>query len=163
MRPLSFFWNQSLKRIAGRAEELSVRPKIRLDAAVKLEERHEEARLTEMSEAGRQLKAAEEDLAQRRARAVQDERRSSSASDWLLTELSHTRVLSDVRVAETAVSQATVASSASRDRYAAAYNRAEALRRVAATRVGEILRARDRTERREQDELGIIRFARDAA
>jgi len=140
-----------------------VRPKIRLDAAVKLEERHEEQRLTELSEAGRQLKAAEEELAGRRARAVKDDRRLATASDWQLTEASHARVLSEVRAAEHAVSQATVVSTTSRDRYAAAYQRAEALRRVAATRVEEILRARERVERKEHDELGIIRFSRNAA
>jgi flagellar biosynthesis chaperone FliJ len=157
------FLRARLKLIAAGAEELLVRPKIRLDAAVKLEERHEEQRLNEMSEAGRQLKEAEEALAQRRARAGQDSRRLASASDWQLSELSHARVLSDVRVAEQAVGQATAVSSASRDRYAAAYNRAEALRRVAATRVDEILRSRDRAERREHDELGILRHGRDAA
>lgn len=137
-----------------------MRPKIRLDAAVKLEERKEEQRLNEMSEAERQLKEAEELLALRRANAVRDTRRRATASDWQLADLSHARVLSDVRSAEHAVTQAAAASTASRDRYAAAYQRAEALRRVAATRVEEILRARDRAERREHDELGIIKFAR---
>jgi len=136
-----------------------VRPKIRLDAAVKLEERKEEQRLNEMSEAGRQLKEAEEVLSQRRAKAVKDSRRSSTASDWLLSDLSHARVLSDVRTAEQAVTQAAAASTASRDRYAAAYQRAEALRRVAATRVDEILKARDRAERKEHDDLGVIRYS----
>jgi len=42
---------------------------------------------------------------------------------------------------------------------AAAYQRAEALRRVAATRVEEILKARDKAERKEQDELSVIRFS----
>ena len=136
-----------------------MRPKIRLDAAVKLEERKEEQRLNEMSEAGRQLKEAEEVLSQRRAKAVKDSRRSSTASDWLLSDLSHARVLSDVRTAEQAVTQAAAASTASRDRYASAYQRAEALRRVAATRVDEILKARDRAERKEHDDLGVILYS----
>lgn len=148
----------TLKAAARRAEGVYVRPKIRLDAAVKLEERKEEQRLNEMSEAGRQLKEAEDVLAQRRANAARDSRRRASAWDWQLSDLSHARVLSDVRSAEQAVTQATAASTASRDRYAAAYQRAEALRRVAATRVEEILRDRDRTERKEQDDLATIRY-----
>jgi len=136
-----------------------VRPKIRLDAAVKLEERKEEQRLNEMSEAHRQLQEAQDVLAQRRANAVKETRRRAAASDWLLSDLSHARVLSDVRTAEQAVSQASAANTASRDRYAAAYQRAEALRRVAATRVEEILKARDKAERKEQDELSVIRYS----
>lgn len=136
-----------------------MRPKIRLDAAVKLEERKEEQRLNEMSEAHRQLQEAQDVLAQRRANAVKETRRRAAASDWLLSDLSHARVLSDVRTAEQAVSQASAANTASRDRYAAAYQRAEALRRVAATRVEEILKARDKAERKEQDELSVIRYS----
>jgi flagellar biosynthesis chaperone FliJ len=136
-----------------------VRPKLRLDAAVKLEERKEEQRLNEMSEASRQLQEAQDILAQRRANAVKDNRRRATASDWMISDLSHARVLSDVRTAEQAVTQATAVNSASRDRYAAAYQRAEALRRVAATRVEEILKARDKAERKEHDELSVIRFS----
>lgn len=136
-----------------------MRPKLRLDAAVKLEERKEEQRLNEMSEATRQLQEAQDILTQRRANAIKDNRRRATASDWMISDLSHARVLSDVRTAEQAVTHATAANSASRDRYAAAYQRAEALRRVAATRVEEILKARDKAERKEHDELSVIRFS----
>ena len=116
-----------------------------------------------MSAAERQLVAAKEHLAQRRNSAQTDQRRCASASDWLLTDLSHARVLSDVRAAEHAVNEATAVSTTSRDRYNAAYSRAESLRRVAAARVDEIVRAKARVERREQDDLGILRFSREAA
>jgi flagellar biosynthesis chaperone FliJ len=139
-----------------------VRPKTRLDPVVKLEEQREEQRLAEMSEAARALKAAEELLEQRRAHARADQRRVSSAWDWQLTELSHTRMLSEVRSAENAVHEASAAQAASRDRYTEAYMRAEAIRRVATARADEIVRTRERVERREQDELGILRFRRAA-
>jgi flagellar biosynthesis chaperone FliJ len=140
-----------------------VRPKLRLDPVVKLEEKREEQRLAEMSNAARTLQVAEEHLAEGRTRAGTDERRQASAWEWQLTELSHTRVLSEVRAAEHAVTEASAASTVSRDRYTEAYGRAEAIRRVAASRVDEIVRARDKVERREQDELGIMRFRRAAA
>jgi flagellar biosynthesis chaperone FliJ len=137
-----------------------VRPKIRLDPVVKLEEQREEQRLREMAEAARHLTNAESVLSDKRASARADERRTSSAWDWQLAELSHTRALSDVRAAEHAVTEAVKVSGASRDRYTAAHAKAEAIRRVAALRVDEIVQARDKAERREHDELGILRFAR---
>src|SRR5436189_4973869 len=127
-----------LKPAAPYAEGIFVRPKVRLDSVVKLEETREEKRLSEMSDASRALKAAEDRLAQRKADARMDLRRRASASDWLLTELSHTRALADVRAAEHAVKEATVASTASRDRYTQQYMRAEAMRRVADARADEI-------------------------
>ena len=149
-----------LKRRRGSAEWVYVRPKIRLDPVVKLEEQREELRLREMAEAGRKLKSAEDTLAASRARAVADERRSASASDWMLAELSHTRALLDVRAAEHAVRSANDESVVTRTRYTEARAKAEALRRVADLRVGEIIQAREATERRELDELAILGYAR---
>lgn len=134
-----------------------MRPKIRLDPVVKLQEQREDLRRREMAEAGRKLKTAEDILADRRAHAEADQRRHASASDWQLAELSHTRALSDMRAAEHAVRAAHDESKASRDRYTAAHSKAEALRKVAATRVGEIVQARAVAERRESDDLAILR------
>jgi hypothetical protein len=141
-------------------KELFVRPKIRLDPVVKLEEQREELRLREMAEAGRKLKTAEDALEASRARAASDNRRTASASDWLLAELSHTRALSDVRAAEHAVRSASDESAATRTRYRAAHSKAEAIRRVADLRVNEIIQAREATERKELDELAILGYAR---
>ncbi len=137
-----------------------MRPKIRLDPVVKLEEQREELRLREMADASRKLKTAEDVLINSRARAEADERRPSSAWDWQLAELSHSRALHEVRVAEHAVQAANDESSATRVRYTAAHGRAEALRKVAAIRVGEIIQARATAERREHDDLAILRHAR---
>lgn len=140
-----------------------VRPKLRLDPVVKLEEQREELRLREMAEASRKLKTATELLANMRASAAADERRSSRAWDWQLAELSHTRALSDVRAAEHAVLSASEESSVTRVRYTAAHSRAEAIRKVADARAGEIMQARASAENRELDELAILRFGRRAA
>jgi flagellar biosynthesis chaperone FliJ len=150
----------SSSNIPGMPKRLFVRPKIRLDPVVKLEEQREELRLREMAEAGRRLKTAEELLADKRTRAGADERRLASACDWQLAELSHTRALSDVRAAEQVVRAASEDSNVTRDRYSAAHSRAEALRKVAEVRVGEIIQARDTAERREQDEMAILRHGR---
>jgi flagellar biosynthesis chaperone FliJ len=140
-----------------------VRPKIRLDPVIKLEEQREELRLREMADAGRRLKTAEDLLAETRARAETDDRRPASAWDWQLAELSHARALSDVRAAEQAVTSASDESVVTRDRYSAAHSRAEALRKVAEVRVAEILAARNVAERREQDDLAILRHRRHRA
>lgn len=137
-----------------------MRPKTRLDPVVKLEEQREELSLRAMADASRKLQTAEELLADKRARAESDNRRLASAWDWQLAELSHTRALSDVRVAELAVRTAGEESTVTRDRYAAAHSKAEALRRVAAVRVEEIIQARVTAERREFDDLSILRFRR---
>jgi len=127
---------------------------------VKLEEQNEERRLQELGEAGRRLQSAESLLAASRARAAADQRRRAAAADWQLAELAHGRALSDVRAAEQAAATAAAASSTSRDRYVAAYTRAESLRRVAATRAQEILDSRENAERKELDELGTLRHGR---
>ena len=137
-----------------------VRPKIRLDPVVKLQEQREGQRLLEMAEAGRKLKTAEDELEDSRVRAQADERRHATAWDWQLAELSHTRALCDMRAAENAVLSASNESSATRDRYAAAHSKAEALRKVAAQRVSEIVQAHATAERKELDELAILRHAR---
>ena len=137
-----------------------MRPKIRLDPVVKLQEQREESRLREMAEAGRKLKTAEDLLSESRARAQADERRNATAWDWQLAELSHTRALCDVRAAEYAVRSASDESTATRDRYAAAHSKAEALRKIAAIRVDEIVQAREVAERKDLDELAILRHGR---
>jgi flagellar biosynthesis chaperone FliJ len=153
-----------LKAAPALAEGVLVRPKIRLDPVVKLEEQREEASLRAMADASRKLTSAEQFLADTRARADTDDRRLASAWNWQLAELAHTRALCDVRSAEQALRAADQESSVTRSRYAVVHSKAEALRRVAAVRVGEIVQARESAERREFDDMAILRHARrDAA
>jgi flagellar export protein FliJ len=137
-----------------------MRPKTRLDPVIKLEEQKEERRLHEMAAARRQVKSARDALAHAQEAARKDQRRLASAVDWQLAEVAHTRALQDVRTAEHEVKAASEAAGLSRDRYAEAHARAEALRRVAAARVDEIVTARDKAEHRELDEIGVQRFNR---
>jgi len=135
-------------------------PKTRLDPVVKLEEQREELSLRAMAEAARKLNLANKRLSQAKARASADERRRASASDWQLAELSHTRALLDARVAEQEVRTASQESGVTRDAYAAVHSKAESLRRAAAARKNEITQQRETAERREQDELAILRHGK---
>ena len=137
----------------------SMRPRTRLDPVIKLEERTEQRRLLELAEAGRNVSSAREALTDAQIAATTDHRRTSTALDWQLAELAHTRALHEVRSAEHAVQSATEAVGASRALYAKAHSKAEALRRVSDARAGEIIAQRQKADSREMDELGLLRFA----
>jgi hypothetical protein len=152
------FCSRALKSPRRRAESMGMRPKTRLDSVIKLEEENEERRLREMAAAGRQVKSAEAALTGARDAAATDHRRASSATDWMVAEIAHTRALLDVRSAENAVKSATAAEGASRHAYTQAHSKAEALRRVAQARVDEILTTREKAESKELDDIGLISF-----
>jgi flagellar biosynthesis chaperone FliJ len=135
-----------------------MRPRTRLDPVIKLEEQKEERRLAELAAAGRQVRSAEQHLRDARSRASADHRRAATAIDWQLTELAHARALVDVHNAERAVVQAHLAATTSREAYRAVHSKAEALRRVAAVRVDEILMTRAKAEAKELDEQGVLAF-----
>jgi flagellar biosynthesis chaperone FliJ len=138
-------------------------PKTRLDPVIRIEKKKEEQRLLEMAEARQQATRAEALLAEARALAEQDRRRSASAFDWQMAEVAHARALADLRGAEVAAAQAQVSSNQSRDRYAAARAKVEALERVAAARAAEITRDEERKANKELDELALIAFVRKTA
>jgi flagellar export protein FliJ len=142
-----------------RAEANLVRPKMRLDPVVRLKEQREQLSLRALADSARQLAAAEDHLRRAKDAATADRRKAglAPASEWLLTELSHTRALADVRQAELAVAAANQVSTSSRSHYATAHSDAEALRKVTAVRVEELQRERDAAERRELDELAMLR------
>ena len=135
-----------------------MRPRTRLDPVIKLEEQKEEKRLSELAAAGRQVKTAEQALATAKTLAHADHRRPASAMDWQLAELAHARALVDVHSAERAVHHAHTIITTSREAYRLVHSKAEALRRVAATRVEEILLERAKNENKELDELAIQTF-----
>jgi flagellar biosynthesis chaperone FliJ len=147
-----------LKSRLRHAEAKVMRPKTRLDPVIKLEEKNEERRLQEMAAAARQRQSAEEALSGAKRAATTDHRHLAPAMDWQLAEIAHTRALHDVRTAEHAVKSATASEASSRKLYTAAHSKAEALRRVAQARVDEIIAAREKTETREMDEVGLVLF-----
>lgn len=147
-----------------RAEAIFVPPKTRLDPVVRLKEQREQLSLRALADSARQLAAAEEHLRRKQHAATADARKTvaAPASDWLLTEQSHTRALADVRQAELAVAAANQVSSSSRTQYATAHSDAEALRKITALRVGELMQERAAAERRELDEFSVLRRPRAA-
>lgn len=149
---------RGLKSVRERAETNLMRPRTRLDPVIKLEEQKEERKLAELAAAGRQAQTAEQALAQARSRAVEDHRCSALAIEWQITEMAHARALVDVHSAERAVRQAEVVVTRSREAYRQVHSKAEALRRVAAVRVEEILMARAKAEAKEVDELAVMTF-----
>jgi hypothetical protein len=138
-----------------RTEGIPVPPKTRLDPVVRLKEQREEIALRGLADAARRLAAAEDELRRSRDTAAADCRKSvpAPASEWLLTELAHTRALADVRLAELAVQAANDVSLTSRTHYTVARSNAEALRKVKALRIEEVLQQRASIERRELDEF----------
>ena len=136
-----------------------MRPRTRLDPVIKLEEKTEQRRLLELAEAGRVVTSARAALTGAQKAAEADHRRPSTALDWQLAELAHTRALHEVQTAERAVASATEKAGASRALYAEAHSKAEALRRVADARAGEIVAQRQKADSREMDELGLLRFS----
>jgi len=138
-------------------------PKTRLEPVIRIEKKKEEQRLVEMAEARKQATRAEALLLEARSLAESDRRRSASAFDWQMAEVAHSRALHDLRGAELAAAAAQVTSTESRDRYAAARAKVEALERVNATRVAELVREEERKTNKELDELALIAFVRKTA
>jgi flagellar biosynthesis chaperone FliJ len=152
------FVRHPLKSCAGHAEGQDMRPKTRLDPVIKIEEKKEERKLLEMAAAGQRVKTAQEALVDAQSRARADHRRSATAMDWQLAEVAHARALHEVSSAERNVKSAAVEAAVTREAYKAAYAKAEALRRVAATRVEEILAAHSKAEDKVLDEIGTVQF-----
>jgi len=138
-------------------------PKTRLEPVIRIEKKKEEQRLIEMAEARKQAMRAEALLLEARSLAESDRRRSASAFDWQMAEVAHSRALHDLRGAELAAAAAQASSTESRDRYAAARAKVEALERVNATRVAELVREEERKTNKELDELALIAFVRKTA
>lgn len=135
-----------------------MRPKTRLDPVIKLEEKKEERKLLEMAAAGQRVKSAQDALAVAQTQARADHRRSASAMDWQLAEVAHARALHEVSSAERNVHSAAAHAASTREAYKVVHSKAEALRRVAATRVEEILTARAKAEDKVLDEIGAQQF-----
>lgn len=135
-----------------------MRPKTRLDPVIKIEEKKEERKLLEMAAAGQRAQTAHEALVDARARASTDHRRSASAMDWQLAEIAHARALHEVSSAEHNVRSANAEAAHTREAYKVVHSKAEALRRVAATRREEILTAQAKAEVKVLDEVGALAF-----
>jgi flagellar export protein FliJ len=138
-----------------------VPPKTRLDAVVKIRERDEDTARIQLSEDQRKQLAAVQALAEAKERARHDARTSGRAMDWDLADRAHQRALLDARLAEHAVNAASEKVGSSRDKYVAAYAKAEAMRRVVETRRADIVKENEKAEAKRLDEMATLLFARE--
>lgn len=136
--------------------------KTRLDPVIRIEETREEKSLVALAQANRQLQAAEQALAEALARASDDGRRGAAVL-WEIAEQAHARAIAEVAKARAIVAQAQTAVGQARAQYLEIHARAEAVRRLAATRREEILNERDKAEIKQAEELQILRHGRPRA
>jgi hypothetical protein len=136
-----------------------VKPATRLDVVVKLREQDEERSRLALADSERAAKRAAEEAAAARDRARQDHRGRGSAAEWMLLEAAHSRALNDAQKADEAAGAAQNKLVAVRAEYSRAYQRAETIRRVADTRRAEIIAEAEQKERKELDEIGVLRHA----
>lgn len=136
--------------------------KTRLDPVVRIEETREEKCLIELAAANRTVMAAEQALEQARARADHDGRRGAAA-DWDMAEQAHARAIAEVASAYRTLQEARTTADQTRARYLEVHSRAEAVRRLATNRREELQQERDKAERKEVEELQILRHRPRAA
>ena len=133
-----------------------MRPKTRLDAAVRVREVDEDRARMTLAEAQRLALATANAVREAAQRALADERRSGTAADWTIIEFAHIRALQDARRAELERRAAEEKLGISRERFVGARTRAEALRRVLEVRRSEMRVAESLTEHKEMDEVATL-------
>jgi glucuronate isomerase len=148
-----------LQRGWGSTDEWFVKPATRLDVVVKLRERDEERTRTVLADSERAAKQAAEQAAAAQLRARQDGRKAGSAADWMLLDAAHGRARQEAATAEQAAGAADAQLAASREQYSSAYQRAETIRRVADARRAEMIAEAEMRERKELDEIAVVRHA----
>jgi flagellar protein FliJ len=136
-----------------------VKPATRLDVVVKLRERDEERTRTLLADSERAAKLAAEQAAAAREKARQDGRKSGSAAEWMLLDAAHGRARLEAANAEHAAGAADAQLAASREQYSTAYQRAETVRRIAEARRAEIIALGEARERKELDDIAVLRYA----
>ena len=141
------------------ADVLCVKPATRLDVVVKLRERDEERTRTLLADSERAAKQAALQAAAAREKARQDGRKSGSAAEWMLLDAAHGRARQEAANAEQAAGAAEAQLAASREQYSTAYQRAETVRRIADARRAEIIAAEALRERKELDDIAVLRHA----
>ena len=133
-----------------------MRPKTRLDAAVRVREVDEDRARMTLAEAQRLAFATAAAVREAAQRALADDRRSGTAADWTIIESANIRALQDTRRAELERRAAEEKLGVSRERFVGARARAEALRRVLEARYSEIRVAERLTEHKEMDEVATL-------
>lgn len=135
-------------------------PKTRLDALVKLRERVEDQAKIALAQARQKTQKAEELLKQAQARAAIDHRVAGTAALWQDAESARVRALAEVKRAREGCQAARDAEEKQRRAFELAHRDAEAVRRAAESKRQEIVKAAERAERKQFDELAAIQFGR---
>jgi len=130
----------------------------RLDKLIRIREREEDEALADLARARAKLRAAHEKLATAVDAARADRRAPGAAALWELEEAVHRRALQAVRAVQGEVAQATRGQDAAQGEYLSARQDAEAVRRAAERKRGEIHQEAARKERRAVDEIATLRF-----
>ena len=147
--------------VAGGDERMGMAlPKTRLDKLVQIRERREDTALDNLARAQMALSRAQQRLSGAIQSARADHRKGGQAALWAVEELAHVRALQGVRAAQGLVLNAANERQTAQAGYVEAHLKAEAARRVADRKRAEIVKARDRAERRRLDEIASARFNR---
>ncbi|MEW5738158.1 MAG: hypothetical protein AB1938_04495 [Myxococcota bacterium] len=133
---------------------------VRLDVVVKVKAREEERRLEAMADGQRRVEAAKAALRAAEAQAARELSGSCVAADFCVYDTARARALELVKRARQELVSAERAAEASRVAWATARSQTDAVRRVADTRRAEVLQLAEKKERRSEDELTLLRFAR---
>lgn len=133
--------------------------KHRLDSVVKLRKQDEDRALTGLVEAQKRNASADAALEAARDRTRRDDRQRGPVADWEIADSAHLTALREMREAERAAKAAVEQLTRARGEFLAAHVRVEAVRRVAEQRTENALREADDRERKELDELAILRHA----
>lgn len=135
-------------------------PRTRLDRLVWIRERREETALVELAGAEQRLDSARTELGRRVAAAGTDSRCSGDAALWALDDAAHRRALQAVKLAEGQVQSAATAREVARQGWSAAHQGTEVATRIAERKRAEVRADAERRDRRNADEVAVLRFAR---
>lgn len=135
-------------------------PRTRLDRLVWIRERREESALTHLAGAEQRLVSARAELGRRAAVAGADARSSGNAALWDLDDVARRRALQAVKVAEGQVAAAASVRDAARQTWSSAHQGTEVATRICERKRSEIRADAARRDRREADEVAVLRFCR---
>ena len=121
--------------------------------------KEEESAQIVLADAGRGVKAAEEELAAKQERLRRDERARGKAADWELAESARMKAISDAKKAAVVLADARAVETRARDRYIEAHRKVEVVRRAADRKREEIARDGDAKDRKEMDQVANLLYS----
>ncbi len=132
----------------------------RLDSFLRVVELDEDAAAVAHAAAVRELLAARERSDALRAELRRDGRARGPSQEWMVAELERQRLVEALAVSEAKAARALAVEQERRSELAQAHQKAESIRYAIERLREEQVRLRDRLERRESDELAVLRHRR---